>query len=173
MRILFDVNDAAVRSAFLGQGLAEALAPLAQDRKPQWGGFTAQQMVEHLLWAFEISTGRITVACPMPEDWQAKARGFLHSNRPTPQNFENPHLREGVPALRFDSIPPAVLALQAEARRFLELSESDPGTRYVHPVFGPATVEEWSRTQFKHCVHHFLQFDLIEVEEKVERGHNA
>lgn len=160
-----DVNDDVLRAAFIDRGLAEGLGSLSPERKPRWGSFTAAQMIEHLLWAFEVSTGRVVVTCSVSEEWLHKARGFLHDNRPMPRGFENPWLREGPPPLRFATIPEAVEALALEARRFLDLSSSDPASRHIHPVFGPASPEEWSRMHFKHGVHHLLQFDLIEVEE--------
>ena len=165
MKVRFDVNDSVLRAAFIDPGLAEALGSLSPERQPLWGSFTPAQMIEHLLWAFEVSTGRVVVTCSMSEEWLHKARGFLHDNRPMPRGFENPLLREGLPPLRFATIPEAVRALALEARRFVDLSSSHPASRHIHPVFGPAAPEEWSRMHFKHGVHHLLQFGLIEVEE--------
>lgn len=168
MKVQFDVNDAAGRDHFIAELLGEALGRLAPDRKPEWGGFTAPQMVEHLVQAFEISTGRLKVACATPEDWRIKARRFLHDNRPMPHGFDSPLLRDGAPPLRFETIPHAIEALRNEARRFLDLSASDPDSSHMHPVFGECNASEWSRVHFKHGVHHLLQFGLIEVEEVVE-----
>ena len=165
MKIRFDVNDAALRTSFIKAGIAEALRALVAERSPQWGSLTAAQMVEHLLWGFEISTGRVTVPCSTSEEWQRKARRFLNDNSPMPRGFENPLMKEGAPPLRFETLAAASYAVEAEGARFLELAESDPHTRYVHPVFGPSTVEEWSRIHFKHAIHHLLQFDLVETED--------
>jgi len=165
MKVRSDVNDAYGRSALIGTGLGEALRTLTPETQPRWGGFTPAQMVEHLLWAFEVSTGRVIVASSMPEEWQQKARAFLHDNRPMPRGFENPLLKDGLPPLRFRSLLEAVDALTREASRFLELAASEPHARRVHPIFGASSVEEWSRIHFKHGVHHLLQFGLIEVDE--------
>lgn len=161
--IRFDIHDAAGRDRLL-ESLGAALQPLTADRPPVFGTMNAQQMVEHLLWTFEISTGAATVTCPMPEEWQKRARSFLNDDRLTPRGFENPHLKEGLPRLRFADLEGAVAALESEARRFLDLHRADPQVRRVHPVFGPCTLDEWSRAHFKHCVHHLLQFGLIEME---------
>ena len=165
MKVRYDVNDSEGRRALIGAGLGEALRSLTPETPPQWGGFTSAQTLEHLLWAFEVSTGRVVVASSMPEKWQQKARGFLHDNRPMPRGFENPLLEDGLPPLRYGSLSEAVDALTREGSRFLDLSSSDPHARRIHPVFGASSVEEWSRMHFKHCVHHLLQFGLIEVEE--------
>ena len=59
--IPFDVNDAELRAAFLGPLMAESLARLRADDPPRWGAMTAQQMVEHLEWVFDASTGRVVL----------------------------------------------------------------------------------------------------------------
>jgi len=38
--------------------------------RPGWGKMTAQQMVEHLAWAFELSTGQAHGECPVCGMWQ-------------------------------------------------------------------------------------------------------
>jgi hypothetical protein len=164
MKLRVDVNDSSGRDALILSGLTDALKRLRPESPAAWGGMNAREMVEHLLWGFEVSTGRVQVGCDLPEERRAKAQSFLLDNRPMPRNFENPLLKQGLPPLRFEQLPAAIEALQAEARRFLDLSRSDPTSRRTHPVFGPCTVEAWSRVHFKHCVHHLLQFDLIEAE---------
>ena len=164
MKIRFDVNDARVRNEFLATKLIEALSALPPDREPVWGGFSAAQMVEHLLSVFELSTGKATSATSLPEAFQVKARAFLQDNRPMPRGFESPLHKNGVPPLRFETIPLAVAALRLESKAFLELCASEPDSARVHPAFGPCTPDEWSRMHFKHGVHHLLQFGLIEVE---------
>ncbi len=164
MKVRFDVNDVQGRTRFLTKTLCEALSALPPDRKPAWGGFTAAQMVEHLLSVFELSTGKTTSGSSLPEEFQVKARAFLRDNRPMPRGFESPLHKNGVPPLRFESIPMAVEALRLESKAFLELGAADPGPARVHPAFGPCTPDEWSRMHFKHGVHHLLQFGLLEVE---------
>jgi len=164
MKIRFDVNDARVRNEFLTTALCDSLAALLPDRKPVWGGFSAAQMVEHLLAVFELSTGKTTSGSSLPEEFQVKARAFLKDNRPMPRGFESPLHKNGVPPLRFESIPMAVEALRIESRTFLEQGVADPLCVWVHPAFGPCSLEEWSRMHFKHGVHHLLQFGLIDIE---------
>ena len=168
MKIRFDVNDALGRSTFIGRTLGDALASLSTESRPLWGGFTAAQMVEHLLWGFELSTGRRIAEAATSEEWQRKARAFLHDDRLMPRGFESPPLKDGVPPLLFSSIPEALSALTAETARFLEAAASEPASRRVHPVFGACSVEEWSRIHFKHGVHHLMQFGLIELVDPAE-----
>jgi len=162
--VRMDVDDAALRDAFLRTSFLEALAALRADQPPRWGRMSAQQMVEHLSWTFAGSNGRVQIECPTPEGQWASMKAFLHSNRPAPPGFMNPVLAEGLPALQHPSVPAALAALKLELELFLAQERAHPDATHMHPLFGPLDLEEWSRTHFKHCVHHLLQFGLIEVE---------
>ena len=164
MKIRFDVNDASLRDTFLKTFFFGALDGLTEKARPRWGRMSAQEMVEHLLWAFEGSTGRIEIACPYPPEQLPRMKAFLHHNRPTPQDFMNPALQEGLPALRYPDLRAARAALLIEVDRFLEHARTQPDAIHVHPVFGPIGVEDWSRSHFKHGCHHLLQFGLAELE---------
>jgi hypothetical protein len=162
--IPFDVNDPRLRESFIRDGLLEALGALRDTSRPGWGKMTAQQMVEHLEWSFEVSTGQARVDCPIPAERREKMKAFLYHNRPSPPEFMNPALVQGLPPLRHPSLTEAKGALRVEVDRFFRCSATDPGAIHTHPVFGPIGVEEWSRTHFKHGYHHLLQFGLIDRE---------
>ena len=163
--IRFDVNDAELREAFLRNLLLDALAPLSDNSNPLWGRMSAQQMVEHLGWAFELSTGQAHVDCLVPEAERERIRMFLYDNRPTPHEFMNPALVRGLPALRRASLVEAKASLRLEVDRFLYQSKMILSAVHTHPVFGPLGGEEWARTHFKHGYHHLLQFRLVDREE--------
>jgi oxepin-CoA hydrolase / 3-oxo-5,6-dehydrosuberyl-CoA semialdehyde dehydrogenase len=162
MKTPFDVNDAEVRDRFLRDGFRDALRGLPPDRAPRWGRMTPQQMVEHLAWTFQISTGQIEVECLIPEPRRERMKPFLHDDRPSPRDFRNPLLEQGLPPLRHPGLGEAVAALQREMERFLAYAKASPGGIHTHPVFGPIGLEEWSRAHFKHCYHHLRQFGLVE-----------
>jgi hypothetical protein len=88
-RVPFDVNDADARSRFFRHDLAQALAALDADARPGWGAMTAQQMVEHLQWGFEVSTGRVTLECAVPEAKRARSKPFLFDDTPMRHEFRN------------------------------------------------------------------------------------
>lgn len=157
----FDVNDAGLRETFLRRTAGEALAGLHLDATPLWGRMTARQMVEHLLWACELSTGRAETSCPVPEARREQAKAFLRDNRPTPRDFANPVLAAGLPPLRYASLDEARDALAAETAHFFAQAAATPETRHMHPVFGPIGSEGWARSHFKHVYHHLVQFGLI------------
>lgn len=54
MPYTFDVNNSELRQVFLRDGIPAALLALRDDTLPRWGRMTAQQMVEHLAWSYEI-----------------------------------------------------------------------------------------------------------------------
>lgn len=162
MKLPFDVNDEALREAFLGHQLMAALAGLTAAAAARWGSMTAQQMVEHLLWAFECSTGRVKVDCPVPASERERIRAFLYGNRPTPREFMNPALENGLPPLRFAGLDAARCALGAEIGRFVDHVADRSEAVHTHPIFGPLGVDDWARTHYKHGHHHLLQFGLIE-----------
>ena len=160
--IAFDVNDAELRDSFFRHLLFNALAALQHDSQPRWGKMTAQQMVEHLAWAFELSTGHARVECPIPEAQRERLKAFLYDNRPTPHGFMNPVLAAGLPPLRHVGLAEARAALRVEVDRFVQQCRATPGAMHAHPVFGPIGVEGWARTHFKHAHHHLLQFGLVD-----------
>ena len=88
--IVVDVNDADLRQTFLNQTLPQAIDQLKEDSVRKWGQMTPQLMVEHLIWAFEVSRGEGQVDCPIPERLRQRMKAFLFNNMPTPQEFRNP-----------------------------------------------------------------------------------
>ena len=157
----FDVNDPELRECFLRHEVTQAVGRLEDAATPRWGGMTAQEMVEHLIWAFELSTGQARTECRVAEAELPRMKTFLYHNRPTPQGFMNPVLAAGLPPLRYENLYEATSALARELGRFID------GARYneqvhTHPIFGPIGHEEWHRTHYKHTYHHLLQFGLIE-----------
>lgn len=159
----FDVNDAALRETFLRDVVVMALAGLSEGSQARWGRMMAHQMIEHLIWAFELSTGQAQTECTVPAAERPRMKSFLYNNRPTPHEFMNPALASGLPPLRYADLVEAKAVLAREIKRFL--SESSNSERlYTHPIFGPIGYEQWHRTHYKHTHHHLLQFGLIEPE---------
>jgi len=163
-RVPFDVNDAALRERLLRQVLPDALAGLREDARPAWGAMTAQQMVEHLAWVFEVSIGAASVECSTPEARRERWKAFLYDATPMPHEFRNPALVGGLPRLRHAGLAEARAALARVVELFLEQGRAAPEATHTHPTFGPLRAEEWSRSHFKHVYHHLTQFGLIERE---------
>jgi hypothetical protein len=160
---LWSVDDATARDLFLRHSVSTLLEELGPETLPRWGGMRPQEMVEHLVWAFELSTGGARVECRMAETQIARARAFLASDRPMPHEFRNPTLLDGLPPLRYASLREAKIALDREIQSFLR-QPLEPAPSYMHPVFGLIGIPDWQRTHYKHTYHHLLQFGLIDAE---------
>jgi hypothetical protein len=156
----FDVNDADLRESFLRSEVAPALDELRVDTAARWGGMTAQQMVEHLMWACECSTGRAVVECGYPAAVLPRMKSFLRDDRESPREFMNPVLASGLPALRCADLAEAKAALLRELSRFLD-APCAGDELHTHPIFGPLGYEDWHRAHCKHFRHHFSQFGLM------------
>jgi oxepin-CoA hydrolase/3-oxo-5,6-dehydrosuberyl-CoA semialdehyde dehydrogenase len=160
--IPFDVNDDLQRQAFFDHVFITCIAVLAEEAQSLWGRMTAQNMIEHLLWAFECSTGTIEVTCCTPVTLLERTKRFLYDNRPTPREFKNPLLGEGPLPYRYQTFADAKNALQREAVHFVAYFIERPDAVHIHPIFGPLGAAEWQRSHFKHCYHHLVQFALID-----------
>ena len=155
-----DVNDAELRDGFLRHQAQAALAGLRDETPARWGGMTAQQMVEHLIWSVELSTGDARTECPIPEAERPAMKAFLYRNLATPHEFMNPVLVSGLPPLRYANLAQAKSVLGERLLRFLDQS---PGATdlHTHPIFGSIGHEDWHRAHYKHVHHHLSQFGLI------------
>lgn len=160
--IPFNVNDDKLREAFFEHHFLNAINALTEQSSVQWGNMTAQHLVEHLMWAFRISTGGVEVACHTPAHILERTKRFLYDNRPTPHHFKNPAIGETPPPLQFSSFAEAKDVLVEELNKFKRFFIYQPDAVFVHPIFGPLNGIEWQRAQYKHCYHHLLQFGLIE-----------
>ncbi len=163
--VSFDVNDDKLRKNFFENILLKAINNLDEKTRPAWGKMSGQEMVEHLIWAFEISTGKYVVSCKTPDQFLERTKLFLHDSRSTPREFKNPLLGDNPPDLRYATFSEATSTLQIELKKFFDNSKIQPDALHTHPIFGPLNAEEWQRSHFKHCYHHLLQFGLIQTTE--------
>jgi hypothetical protein len=97
LTVVFDVDDFSLRDTFLRTFYFGALDALTPEHRPLWGLMTPQQMVEHLAWTFEVSTGKALLDCPTPPDQIERMKRFLYSKRPSPHDYMNPALGGGRP----------------------------------------------------------------------------
>lgn len=159
----FEVNDRETRQRFLRIQLDEILNKLNERSSPLWGKMSAQHMIEHLIWTFEISAGEIAVYNNFPADHFVQIKKFLYDNRLSPKLYKNPMLGEEPPDFRFKSLIDTKNALHQWIIRFHEYYKTNPDIINHHPIFGPLNAEEWERTHYKHCFHHMMQFGLLEI----------
>ena len=168
--IPFDVNDYNTRSNFFDNVIIDCINNLPEDANSLWGKMTAQDMIEHLIWAFECSIGVIEVPCHTPENLLERAKRFLYDNRPTPQNFKNPLLGDDPLPHRYFTYSDAKGVLLNNLDAFNKYFIEHPKAVHTHPIFGSLGAEEWQRSQYKHCFHHFLQFGMVKQLEIKSNG---
>lgn len=167
-KISFDVNNSEAREHFLKHTLMEAVAGLDERSQPHWGKMTAQQMVEHLIWAFDLSNGKSKLICNLSQEQQSQRKPFLYNNRPTPRGVPNPELENGIPPNRYKDLEEAKQNLGEALLAFVNQIPENHQQDYDHPIFGTLTRDEWERAHYKHIYHHLLQFGLIPDPEQNE-----
>lgn len=162
IKIPYDVTNSNLRSRFLTEILAKAIESLEETTQPKWGEMSAQHMVEHLVFSFRMSTGKLEVECQTPDEKLDQMQAFLNLNRAMPKGFTNPVTGNKLLELQYDSINQAKKALEEELQYYLSYYDDNPNATHTNPTFGELGAEQWQKFHFKHCFHHLSQFDLIE-----------
>jgi len=148
--------------SYTRDNVAQALSQLKEDTKPKWGMMTAQHMVEHMEWFYQIGLGKIEIAQTTPDKYIEKMQASLYDYKMMPKDFAHPSLKKGeTEELRYDNLEEAkaaLLSIMDEAETFFK--ENPQGT-FSNPVFGDLGDYEWEIYNQKHAHHHFEQFGLI------------
>ncbi len=148
---------------FIQHQLIPSIQTLSINTKPKWGLMNAQQMVEHLIAFFNISTEKIKFPLTTPEEHLPKLKAFLNSDKPFKENTKAPE--SIIPAtplpLRYADMPTAINKLQHSIENFFHYFNDDKNKTTLHPVFGYLNFDEWVLLHYKHCLHHAHQFNLL------------
>ena len=139
----------------------EKLILLRANTKPLWGKMTPQHMVEHLILAMRMSTGKLKLECFNPPEKLPALKKFLMSSRPLPKFFVNPAIGENLLPLEYSSLEEAKNILNQEIIDYLSHFELNPEAKTVNVTFGELNKEEWDVFHKKHFLHHFSQFGLL------------
>ncbi len=143
----------------------KALSKLTEDSKPSWGQMTAQQMVEHLTYLYQIridETQNAAVIISTPEDKIEKLQESLWNDRPFPKNAKLPLYKDDkLPELIHPDLATAKEALITAYKANQEYFKKNPEATPTHAVFGKLTKFEWKLVDRKHLNHHFTQFGLL------------
>jgi hypothetical protein len=107
---------------FLSHKLFTLLHPLAATATGKWGRMNGQQMVEHLVFIFGASAGKVKTRLLIPEEFLSKAIAFLWSDKEFRENTKAPDglIPEEPQPLKYTSMPLAIAALQNEVDYFIE-----------------------------------------------------
>lgn len=161
VKLPLDVKDPDLIDRFFEKILPEIIDSVDEDMEADWGNMTVHHMIEHLILAFKVSTGKLEVECYTPEEKRGKLQTFLNLNRPMPKGFVNPVTDTGLLDLRYPNLNKAKAKLKEEIQDFLGYYKNSPDASQMNPVFGELNGDQWKKFHFKHCYHHLSQFGLI------------
>jgi oxepin-CoA hydrolase/3-oxo-5,6-dehydrosuberyl-CoA semialdehyde dehydrogenase len=138
------------------------LEKLKMDDRPIWGKMTAQHMIEHLILAMKMSTGKINLECYSPPEKIPALKRFLMSSRSLPKLFENPAIGKRLLDLEYESLDEAKVKLKEEINSYNSYFMNYPDAKTINATFGSLNKKEWDIFHRKHFEHHLSQFGLIE-----------
>lgn len=141
--------------------LKEILEKLNLKTKPLWGQMDSQQMIEHLIYVFEISNGVKNIEDQTQTIPYKKAEMFLKSKEEMPKNFSAKFLSKTPNKHKFKELNSAISNLILNIDKYNEFWRGKEQTTCNHPVFGQLNKEKWNKVHNKHITHHLKQFDLI------------
>jgi len=124
---------------------------------PAWGKMNFIQMVEHLTEAFDLASGKVVIA-GVEDEWDAKRRAFLMTEKPFKENTKNPFLPEEPVPVRHQTVSAAINNLQMSMLHFFEVYEKNPAHIQPNPIFGQLNYDLQVRLVYKHVLHHLSQF---------------
>lgn len=85
---------------FLKDDFIFLLKHLAPDARGSWGVMNGQQMVEHFVDVVKNASGKLKLPMVNEGEKLEKARAFMMSDKPFPENVKNPFISETPPATR-------------------------------------------------------------------------
>jgi hypothetical protein len=135
--------------------LEERLNRLTPDTRPQWGKFTAPQLVVHLADSLHMALGELPVASKnLPIRYPPLKQLFLYV-LPFPKGVPtSPELIARAPGPWDAGV--------AEIRTLLmQMATRDPNVEWPdHPAFGRMRRKDWGVLVYRHMAHHFRQFGV-------------
>ncbi|MEL7376482.1 MAG: phenylacetic acid degradation bifunctional protein PaaZ, partial [Bacteroidota bacterium] len=143
--------------------IRKSLAKLTPETKPSWGNLSAQGMVEHLEYAYQIAAGEVQdFHIVTPEKRLEKTHASLYNYRKFPKGFDFPLAEKSqINVLRHADLPSAINKMMEARERYLNYYKENPGIRAKHAVFGELNGYEWYLMERKHLNHHFEQFNIL------------
>jgi oxepin-CoA hydrolase/3-oxo-5,6-dehydrosuberyl-CoA semialdehyde dehydrogenase len=141
----------------------EYLGKLTEDSKAKWGMMSPQHMIEHLIFGFELATGKKDAKISTPEEQWEKYQDSLFNYKPMPKEFKHPMLKKDKPEeLVYESLQQAKEEFLKAWDDFEEYFKENPEAKTPNAVFGMLDKDHWDLLNRKHFNHHFGQFGLID-----------
>lgn len=162
MKEIHELEDFLSKTSFI---LLKDLAPGAAGL---WGQMNAQQMIEHLTLAVEVSSGKHDMQLHTEKEKVEKIKAImLVSDRPMPKEFKNPALPLVPLDVKHKDIEDAKQALKQSLELFMHYFKNEVETKRMHNIFGELNYQEWLWFHYKHFIHHFVQFGLVEFQSRL------
>ncbi len=136
------------------RALTERLAKLRHDQRPLWGRMTADKMLSHLLEAYRLRDGDLSLR-----------RRFVPL-RPLVKYvalYVLPFPKGAPTAAELLARKPEAWDADLAALRDVILScERPAGSAHIgdHPLFGEMSADDWGVLLYKHTDHHLRQFGV-------------
>lgn len=135
---------------------------LRESTMPKWGKMSPQEMVEHLIYVFRVSNGKLESKLFSDESKLHVLKKVLMSDRLMPKNFNSPANQQVPDEYQFDNLETAKIELLKEVIEYYNYFDMNPESKPMNPTFGELNKEEWDQFHRKHLTHHLTQFGLIE-----------
>lgn len=135
------------------QEIIERINRLTPESPRQWGKMDVAQMLAHLQQPLQVALGHRTI----------KGTFFFNLIMPLFKKtlWDEKPWKKGLPTDATYIMTGEPKDFNAEKTKLLELvrqfNETDI-TKERHPVFGHMTIEQWSKSAWKHIDHHLKQF---------------
>ena len=145
------------------ESLTTTLSKLKDDTKPSWGIMTAQHMVEHMQFHYEVAMEKRAASLVTPEDRLEKTVEIVvYSHVPMMKEFDHPLLNKGkTEELRYPDLATAKAELINSYHAYETFFKENQGKQTMNSIFGNMTKFEWDLLGRKHFDHHFRQFKLL------------
>ena len=155
---------------FFENDIVKLLEQIHEDTEAKWGTMDAHRMVEHLTLGFKIANGKIRIPEAELDPRSPKLkRLFLLSDKPLPKDFQNPILPKGLSAYENESLKLAIQKLLDEVAAFIDYFKMNPEDEsQIHNLFGNLNYHEWLWFEYKHVMHHMMQFGIVPFSEIIE-----
>ena len=149
------------KEKFIKEEFTSFLCRLPPEQKGNWGKMNAQQMVEHMSYAFRVASGKHHEKLQYNEEITQKGYNFIMTEKPFRENTPNKLLSDEPPPLKNANMNEAISELQREIDDFFSVYSANAGMRTLNPFFGNLNWEEQVQLLHKHATHHAKQFGLV------------
>ncbi len=147
---------------FLKADFPMFVSSLKPEQKGKWGKMNAQQMVEHMSYAFRLANGKHVEKPVYSPEITQKMHQFMMTEKPFRENTPNQLLSDEPYALKNRSMAEAIAELRSEIDHFFQVYAERSELRMVNPFFGNLNFEEQVQLLHKHAAHHAKQFGWMD-----------